>query len=94
VNKPKCSSCGHRNKVGVEKNPTCCPLEGLQKAGISSKIPLPPLPTPKCGLGRGGFWLHPLQSLCNAPEIPWVGPAFPPGAQSLVQATEYTVHYT
>jgi len=22
----------------------------------------------------------------HAPELPWVGPAFPPGAQSLVQA--------
>jgi len=33
------------------------------------------------GFGEGRI-LVPL----HAPECPWVGPAFPPGAQSLVQA--------
>jgi len=26
----------------------------------------------------------------QAPELPWIGPAFPPGAQSLFQAVSYT----
>ena len=30
----------------------------------------------------------------HAPELTWVGPAFPPGAQSLVQAVTEHFHYT
>jgi len=29
----------------------------------------------------------------HGPELPWVGPAFPPGAQSLVQAVTSHFHY-
>jgi len=36
-------------------------------------------------MGRGASWLHPFHSGTSfAPELPWVGLAFPPGAQSLV----------
>jgi len=30
----------------------------------------------------------------HAPELPWVGPAFPPGAQSLLQAVTQQLPYT
>ena len=33
-----------------------------------------------------GFTLPGQSGLLHAPELPWVGPAFPPGAQSLVLA--------
>ena len=42
-----------------------------------------PDPTPFCHSGA----LH-------AAELPWVGPAFPPGAQSLLQARTQHFHYT
>jgi len=29
----------------------------------------------------------------HAPELSWVGPAFPPGAQSLVQVMTWHFHY-
>jgi len=29
-----------------------------------------------------------------APELPWVGPAFPPGAPLLIQAVTQHYHYT
>jgi len=29
----------------------------------------------------------------HAPELPWVGPAFPPAAQSLLQAVTQDFHY-
>jgi len=45
------------------KKKSYLPSEDLRYTGISSKIPLIPLPTLKCGLGRGGSWLHPLWSL-------------------------------
>lgn len=76
------------------------PLEGLRYAEISNKTPSPPLPTLKWGLGRGGSWLQPFWSHrcltlhCTAlhtPEHPWVDPAFPPGASSLLQAV--TQHF-
>jgi len=34
-----------------------------------------------------------LGTLC-APELPWVCPAFPPGAQSLLRAVTWHFHYT
>ena len=70
------------------------PLEGLRYTRISSKIPLPALPTLKWGLRRGGSWLHPFHHSgeLHAPEL-WTGPAFPPGAQSLVQAMTQHFHY-
>jgi len=74
--------------IGTEiKERSCLPLEGLRYTGISSKKLTPPLPPLNCGLGRGGSWLQPFWSLSalHTPELPWVGPAFPPGAQSLVQ---------
>jgi len=55
----------------------CFHSEGLQKAGISSKIPSPPLPTLKWlgGLGRGGSWLHPFLSFrytaCTWAPLGW-----------------------
>ena len=54
--------------VGTEiKERSCLPSEALRYAGISNKIPLPPLPTLAWGLGRGGTSAHPLQSLrCTA----------------------------
>ena len=30
----------------------------------------------------------------GAPDLPWVGPAFPPGAQSLLQVVTQHFHYT
>jgi len=30
----------------------------------------------------------------HAPELPWVGPAFPPGAQSVIQAVTQNFCYT
>jgi len=39
------------------------PAEGLRYTGISREIPLPPLLTLKWGLGGGGSWFHPFQSL-------------------------------
>jgi len=30
----------------------------------------------------------------HAPELPWIGPALPPGAQSLGQATTQHFHYS
>jgi len=76
------------------KEKSCLPLESLREAGISSKRcphlhcqPLnegwegaDPGSTPSCHSG----------ALC-APELPWVGPAFPPAAQSLLQAV--TQHF-
>ena len=59
----------------AQKQRTCLPLEGLQWAGISSKTPLPPLPSLKWGLGRDGSWLHPFQSLgstaCTWAPLGW-----------------------
>jgi len=54
---------------------------------ISSEIPSFSLPALKCGLGRGGSWLHSSRSLssiaCTWAPLGW--PVFPPGAQSLLQ---------
>jgi len=50
-------------------------------------MPLPPEPTIKLNLGRGGSPLHLFQSgALHAAEFPWLGPDFPPDAQSLLQA--------
>jgi len=46
-----------------QRKKICLPLEGLRQAEISREILLPPLPLLKIGLGRGGSWLHPFQSL-------------------------------
>jgi len=43
------------------------------------------MPTLKRGLGKGGSWWSQDFAL-HAPELPSVGPALPPGAQSLFQA--------
>jgi len=74
------------------------PSEGLGYTRTSLEIPSPPLPALKWGLGRGGSWLHPFWSLScialHTPELPWVGPALPPGAQSLILAVTQHFHYT
>jgi len=63
------------------KKKICLPSEGLTYRWISSKIPLPPLPSLKRGLGRGGSWLHPFQSLryiaCTWTPLAW--PCIPTG---------------
>jgi len=78
--------------AGTEiRKSNCLPLEVLWYIGISSKMALLPLPTLRRS-GKGWILAPPLWSLrghcteLHAPELPWVGPAFPPGAQSLVQA--------
>jgi len=38
-----------------------------------------------------GFTPSSHSAALHVPELPWVGPAFPPGAQSLVQAV--TLHF-
>jgi len=70
------------------KKSSCLPLEDLRRTGISTKIVLSPLPTLKWGLGRAGSWLHPFgqSGTLPAPELPYVGPAFPPGVLSLFQS--------
>ena len=83
----------HSNTIaaGSEiKETSCLPSENLRYTKTSRKIPLHSLPTLKWGLGRGGSWLHTL----HAPELPWAGLAFPPGAQSLDQATTLNFHHT
>ena len=83
--------CSNATTIETEiKEWSNLPVEGLGYTGISSKKFLPPLPTLKRGLGRGGSWLHTL----HAPELPWAGLAFPPGAQSLDQATTLNFHHT
>jgi len=51
------------------------PLEDPRYAEISRQIPLPPLPTLKWGLGRGGPLLHPSWSLryiaCTWASVGW-----------------------
>ena len=68
---------------------SCLPSEVLNYIGIFKKTFFPLLPTLKWGLGRGGSWLHPIQSVryLHAPELPWVGPVFPSVAQSRFQDT-------
>jgi len=59
-------TCSNATAVGTEiKERSCLPLKGLRYAGIFSKIPLPPLPALKRGLGRGGSWLQLFWSLRN-----------------------------
>ena len=49
------------------------------------------------GAGKGWILAPPLlvtQGALHAPELPSVGPTFPPGAQSLLQAVTSHFHYT
>ena len=85
-NKTKCNSCKNEGKELLTFR---IPQVGRD---LWQEIPSLPLPTPKQGLGRGGSWFHPFWSL-HAPELPWVGPAFPPGAQSVFQAMIQHFHY-
>jgi len=78
----KCNSHGHRNKGNkllTIRRPQVC--RDLQQDILASTAIL------KCGLRRRGSWLHPFWSprsiACT--ELPWVGPAFLPGAQLLLQ---------
>ena len=53
------------NAIAIDKETkrrSFIPLEGSRYTAIPSKIPLPPLPPLKRGLGRGGSWLQPFQS--------------------------------
>ena len=53
--------CSNAAAIYTEtKEIICLPMEGLRYAEIYSKIPLPPPPTLKSGLGWGGSWLHSL----------------------------------
>lgn len=74
---------------------SCLPLECLWYTKISSKRLLPPLQP------RYEVWerVDPASTHCihsgtlHAAELPWVGPAFTPGAQSLGQAmTAFLLH--
>ena len=78
-----------------QRKKTHLPLEGLRYTGISSKIPSAPLPTLKWGLGRDGSWLHPFHhsGTLHTPELPWIGPAFPSGAPSLLWVKTEHFHY-
>ena len=60
------------------KERSCLPLEDLRYTRISRRMPSPPLPALKWGLGRGGSWLHPFHhsGTLHTPELPSL--ALPP----------------
>jgi len=58
--------CSNTTAIDTEiREKNYLPSEDLRYTGISSKIPLPPLPTLKWGLGRGASWIHLIWSLRN-----------------------------
>jgi len=67
---------------------SCLLSEDLRYAGLSSKIPSPPLPTLKWGLGRGGSWLRLFQSFgctaCTWAPLGW--PCLPTGCSVAVSS--------
>jgi len=63
---------------------------------LQQEMPLPPLPTLKNEVREGvdpGSTPSGHSGALHAPEQPWVGPAFPPGPQSLFQAVTLHFHY-
>ena len=91
-NKPKQSSCGHRNKG--KKN--CLLSENLHSRQGSptkcSHLHCQPLNDQGEEVDPGSTpFSHP--GTLYAPEHPWVGPAFPPGAKSLAQAMTQHFYY-
>ena len=87
-NEPQCSSCRNKGK-------SCLPLEGLRKAEISNKRSLclhcQPLNEVWEGVDPGSIPSGHSAAL-HTPELPWIGPAFPPDVQSLFQAV--TQHFS
>ena len=80
----------------IIKKKHCLPSGSLRQAGTSGKkclhLHCQPLNEVWEGVDPGstpsshsGAWL--------TPELPWVGPAFPPGVQSLLQAMTQHFHY-
>jgi len=71
---------------------SCLPSEGLQSPQVCrglqmrrSHLHCQPLNEVWEGADPGSS-LSSHSGTLHAPELPWVGPAFPPGAQSLLQA--------
>ena len=80
------------------KEKSCLPLEGLRQIeGVSNKkcshLHCQPLNEGWEGLDPGST-PHCQSGTLPAPELPQVGPAFSPGAQSLVQAMTQHFHYS
>jgi len=79
------------------KEKSCLPLEGLNYTGISSKrcpyLCYQPLSEVWEGVDPAPIPASHSAAL-HALELPWVGPAFPPGAQLLFQAVTERCHYT
>ena len=91
-NKSKCSSYEHRNKG--RKSAYLWKVSGKQ--GSLENYPhlhCQPLNEVWEGVNPGPTPSHHSAAL-HAPELPWVGLAFPPGVQSLVQAMTQHFHYT
>ena len=86
----KCNSCGHRNKG--EKASYLWKASGTQRSPVRHPClpPFQPLNEGWEGVDPGSTPSDHSGSL-HAPEHPWVGPAFPPGAPSLLQAV--TQHF-
>ena len=61
----------------TKKEKRYLPSKGLRQAEISSKILLPPLPTLKWGLGRGGSWLQPFHHSAHCMHLSCPGLALP-----------------
>jgi len=79
------------------KEKSCLPLEDLRYAGISRKrylyLDCQPLNEIWEGVDPGSTPSSHSSAL-HAPECPWVGLAFPTGAQSLFQAVTQHFHYS
>ena len=78
------------------KGRSCLPWEGLQQAEIFSEIcclHCQPLNEVWEGVNPGSTpSSH--SGVLHMPELPWVGPAFLPGVQSLIQAVTWYFHYS
>ena len=81
--------CRNTTAVGTEiKERSCSPLEDLTgRQGSSARyLCLYCQPLNEVSEGDPGSTPSGHSATLHAPELPWVGPVFPPGAQSLVQA--------
>ena len=80
----------------IQRKKSCLPLKDLKQTEISSK---------RCShhhcqpLNEGWEGVDPGSTssshsgVLHAPVLPWVGPAFPPGSQSLLQAVTQNFRY-